>query len=105
MTQALFESNIKSLQLLGRGKVRDIYAVDADKLLIVTSDRLSAFDVILPDPIPRKGEVLTQTALFWFDKLAHILPGQLTGIAPEDVVAASERDQLRGRALDRKSVV
>ncbi|MDO6386342.1 MULTISPECIES: phosphoribosylaminoimidazolesuccinocarboxamide synthase [unclassified Uliginosibacterium] len=99
MSQPLYESSINSLPLLARGKVRDIYAVDEDKLLIVTSDRLSAFDVILPDPIPRKGQVLTQTALFWFDKLAHILPGQLTGIAPEDVVTASERDQVRGRAL------
>ena len=83
MTQALFESTIKSLQLLGRGKVRDIYAIDADKLLIVTSDRLSAFDVVLPDPIPGKGIVLTQLANFWFDKLSHILPNQLTGIDPE----------------------
>jgi phosphoribosylaminoimidazole-succinocarboxamide synthase len=89
MTQALFESTIKSLPLLGRGKVRDIYAVDDDKLLIVTSDRLSAFDVVLPDPIPGKGKVLTQLANFWFDKLsAHILPNQLTGIDPESVVAA-----------------
>jgi phosphoribosylaminoimidazole-succinocarboxamide synthase len=99
MTQALFESTIKSLPLLGRGKVRDIYAVDDDKLLIVTSDRLSAFDVILPDPIPSKGKVLTQMANFWFDKLAHILPNQLTGIDPETVVAADEREQVRGRAL------
>ena len=99
MSHALFESSIKSLPLLGRGKVRDIYAVDADKLLIVTSDRLSAFDVILPDPIPGKGKVLTQLAGFWFDKLAHILPNQLTGIDPESVVAADERDQARGRAL------
>jgi len=99
MTQALFESTIKSLPLLGRGKVRDIYAVDDDKLLIVTSDRLSAFDVILPNPIPSKGKVLTQMANFWFDKLAHILPNQLTGIDPETVVAANEREQVRGRAL------
>ncbi|MFZ4534718.1 phosphoribosylaminoimidazolesuccinocarboxamide synthase [Propionivibrio sp.] len=99
MTQSLFESTIKSLPLLGRGKVRDIYAIDADKLLIVTSDRLSAFDVILPDPIPGKGKVLTQMASFWFDKLSHILPNQLTGIDPETVVAANERDQVRGRAL------
>jgi len=99
MTQALFESTIKSLQLLGRGKVRDIYTIDADKLLIVTSDRLSAFDVILPDPIPSKGKVLTQMASFWFEKLGHILPNQLTGIDPESVVAADEREQVRGRAL------
>ncbi|MBK5913675.1 phosphoribosylaminoimidazolesuccinocarboxamide synthase [Rhodocyclus purpureus] len=99
MSQSLFESRIDSLPLLGRGKVRDIYAVGDDKLLIVTSDRLSAFDVILPDPIPGKGKVLTRLANFWFDRLAHIVPGQLTGIAPEDVVAAGERDQVSGRAL------
>ena len=99
MTPALFESNITSLQLLGRGKVRDIYAVDADTLLIVTSDRLSAFDVVLPDPIPSKGKVLTQMANFWFERLAYILPNQLTGIAPESVVRPDERDQVRGRGL------
>jgi phosphoribosylaminoimidazole-succinocarboxamide synthase len=94
----LFESSIKSLPLLGRGKVRDIYAVDDDKLLIVTSDRLSAFDVILPDPIPGKGAVLTAVANFWFGKLAHVIPNQLTGIDPESVVAADEREQVRDRA-------
>ena len=99
MTQAIFESNIKSLKLLGRGKVRDIYAVGDDQLLIVTSDRLSAFDVILPTPIPSKGKVLTQMANFWFDRLAHILPNQLTGIDPESVVLPSEREQVRGRGL------
>jgi len=99
MAQVLFESTIARLPLLGRGKVRDIYAVGADKLLIVTTDRLSAFDVVLPDPIPGKGEVLTAVANFWFDKLAHILPNQLTGIDPESVVAPGERDQVRGRAL------
>jgi phosphoribosylaminoimidazole-succinocarboxamide synthase len=99
MTPALFESTIKSLPLLGRGKVRDIYAVGEDKLLIVTSDRLSAFDVILPDPIPDKGRVLTALAGFWFERLAHVVPNQLTGIAPEAVVAADERDQVLGRAL------
>ncbi len=95
----LFETSIKSLPLLGRGKVRDIYAIDADTLLIVTSDRLSAFDVILPDPIPDKGRVLVALANFWFDKLGHILPNQLTGIDPETVVAPGEREQVRGRAL------
>ncbi|MCB1910578.1 MAG: phosphoribosylaminoimidazolesuccinocarboxamide synthase [Rhodocyclaceae bacterium] len=99
MTTALFESSIPSLTQIARGKVRDIYAVDADHLLIVTSDRLSAFDVILPDPIPDKGRVLTALALFWFDRLAHIIPNQLTGIDPESVVRANERDQVRGRAL------
>lgn len=95
----LFESSITSLPLLGRGKVRDIYAVDEDKLLIVTTDRLSAFDVILPDPIPGKGEVLTAVSNFWFGKLSHVVPSQLTGIDPETVVAESERLQVRGRAL------
>ncbi|HNQ75116.1 MAG TPA: phosphoribosylaminoimidazolesuccinocarboxamide synthase [Pseudothauera hydrothermalis] len=99
MSTPLFESSIKSLPLLGRGKVRDIYAVDADHLLIVTSDRLSAFDVILPDPIPDKGRVLCALANFWFQRLGHIIPNQLTGIDPEAVVAADERDQVRGRAL------
>ena len=99
MTQALYESSIKSLPLLGRGKVRDIYAVGDDELLIVTSDRLSAFDVILPNPIPAKGKVLTQLANFWFDKLANILPNQFTGIDPESVVAEDEREQVRGRGL------
>ncbi|WP_227817040.1 phosphoribosylaminoimidazolesuccinocarboxamide synthase [Nitrogeniibacter aestuarii] len=99
MTTPLFESTIRSLPLLARGKVRDIYAIDDEKLLIVTSDRLSAFDVILPDPIPRKGQVLTAMANFWFEKLGHVVPNQLTGIAPEDVVPADERDQVTGRAL------
>lgn len=96
---ALFESTISSLPLLARGKVRDIYAIDESKLLILTSDRLSAFDVILPTPIPNKGKVLTQLANFWFDRLAHVVPNQLTGIDPESVVSAAERAQVRGRAL------
>ena len=99
MTQPLFESTIASLPLLARGKVRDIYGIDAEKMLIVTSDRLSAFDVILPDPIPGKGAVLTAVADFWFGKLGHIIPNQLTGIDPESVVAPGERDQVRGRAI------
>ena len=101
-TTPLYESSIKSLPLLGRGKVRDNYAVNGnagDKMLIVTSDRLSAFDVILPDPIPGKGEVLTAVANFWFAKLGHIIPNQLTGIDPESVVAPEERNQVRGRAI------
>ncbi len=99
MTAPLFESSLRSLPLLGRGKVRDIYAVDESKLLIVTSDRLSAFDVVLPNPIPDKGRVLTALANFWFARLAHVVPNQLTGIDPESVVAADEREQVRGRAL------
>jgi phosphoribosylaminoimidazole-succinocarboxamide synthase len=95
----LFESSLKSLPFIHRGKVRDIYAVGDDKLLIVQTDRLSAFDVILPTPIPGKGRVLTELSLFWFDKLRHIVPNHLTGIAPESVVAAGERDQIAGRAM------
>jgi phosphoribosylaminoimidazole-succinocarboxamide synthase len=102
VSQALFESSIRSLPLVSRGKVRDIYAIDAEKLLIVATDRLSAFDVILPDPIPRKGQVLTGMANFWFDRLAHVIPNQLTGIAPESVVAPSEVEQVRGRAVVAK---
>jgi len=99
MTQPLFESSIASLPLLGRGKVRDIYGIDDKTMLIVTSDRLSAFDVILPDPIPGKGAVLTAVANFWFERLGHIIPNQLTGIDPESVVAPDERAQVRDRAL------
>ncbi len=95
----MYESNIKSLPLVARGKVRDIYAVGDDKLLLVTSDRLSAYDVILPTPIPAKGEILVTLANFWFQKLAHVVPNQLTGIDPVTVVTASERDQVEGRAL------
>jgi phosphoribosylaminoimidazole-succinocarboxamide synthase len=96
---ALFESSIKSLARLGKGKVRDIYAVGDDKMLIVTSDRLSAFDVVLPDPIPDKGRVLNEMASFWFERLGHVVPNQLTGIDPETVVKPDEREQVRGRSL------
>ena len=95
----LFESNLSSLKFLHRGKVRDIYAVGDDKLLVIQTDRLSAFDVVLPDPIPGKGQVLTALSNFWFAKLAHIIPHHLTGIAPESVVAPDERDQVAGRAM------
>ena len=94
----LFESSLKSLPLLARGKVRDIYAIGDDKLLIVTTDRLSAYDVILPTPVPEKGRVLTELANFWFERLKAIVPNHLTGIDPATVVAADERDQVRGRA-------
>jgi phosphoribosylaminoimidazole-succinocarboxamide synthase len=96
---ALYESHIKSLPRLGKGKVRDIYAVGADKMLIVTSDRLSAFDVVLSDPIPDKGRVLNEMANFWFERLGHIVPNQLTGIDPESVVAEDEKGQVRGRSI------
>jgi len=96
---ALYESRIESLPRLGKGKVRDIYAVGTDKMLIVTSDRLSAFDVVLPDPIPDKGRVLNEMANFWFGKLGHIVPNQLTGIDPESVVSENEKPQVRGRSV------
>ena len=96
---ALYESTIKSLPRLGKGKVRDIYAVGSDKMLIVTSDRLSAFDVVLSDPIPDKGRVLNEMANFWFSQLGHVVPNQLTGIDPETVVKGEEREQVRGRSV------
>jgi phosphoribosylaminoimidazole-succinocarboxamide synthase len=96
---ALYESKIRSLPRIGRGKVRDIYAVGDDKMLIVTSDRLSAFDVVLSDPIPDKGRVLNEMANFWFERLGHIVPNQLTGIDPESVVGEDERSQVRGRSV------
>jgi phosphoribosylaminoimidazole-succinocarboxamide synthase len=96
---SLFQSDLKSLPFLHRGKVRDIYSVADDKLLIVQSDRLSAFDVVLPTPIPGKGEVLTELSLFWFDKLKHVVPNHLTGIDPLTVVPANERAQIAGRAM------
>ncbi|MBK8322541.1 MAG: phosphoribosylaminoimidazolesuccinocarboxamide synthase [Betaproteobacteria bacterium] len=95
----LYQSSIKSLPLIARGKVRDIYAVGEDKMLLLASDRLSAYDVILPTPIPEKGRVLTQIANFWFAKLGHVVANHLTGIDPETVVAPDERDQVRGRAI------
>ena len=96
----LFESDLNSLPLLHRGKVRDIYAVGVDKLLIVQTDRLSAFDVILPTPVPGKGQVLTTLSQFWFERLAHVIPNHLTGLSPESVVADSrERDEIAGRAF------
>src|SRR5688572_33035400 len=87
LAESLFESNLVSLELVARGKVRDIYNVDAERLLIVATDRLSAFDVVLPDPIPGKGVVLTSISNFWFKKLENVVPNHLTGIAPEDVLA------------------
>src|SRR5512134_523735 len=97
--EALFESSIKSLPFLHRGKVRDLYAVGDDKLLVIQTDRLSAFDVVLPSPVPGKGKVLTALSLFWFGKLAHVIPNHLTGIDPASVVASGERDQVAGRAM------
>jgi phosphoribosylaminoimidazole-succinocarboxamide synthase len=95
----LFESSLKSLEFLHRGKVRDLYAVGEDRLLVIQTDRLSAFDVILPDPIPEKGRVLTDMSFFWFDKLGHVIDNHLTGVAPESVVAPEERGQVAGRSM------
>src|SRR5580698_11407669 len=96
----LFESHLRGLKKIHQGKVRDIYDVDAEHLLIVTTDRLSAFDVVLPDPIPFKGEVLTQISLFWFAKTAHITRNHLSKLRIEDLITDSEeRAQLTGRAM------
>ncbi|NND53387.1 MAG: phosphoribosylaminoimidazolesuccinocarboxamide synthase [Gammaproteobacteria bacterium] len=99
MTETLFETKLSGLEPVSQGKVRDIFAVDDDHLLIVTSDRLSAFDVVLPDPIPGKGEVLTRTANFWFDRTHDIVPNHLTGIAPADIIGAQEAARLGERAI------
>lgn len=97
---ALFESSLSSLKLLARGKVRDIYEIDDSRLLIVASDRLSAFDVILPDPIPGKGKVLTQISNFWFGRLGHIIPNHLVDMPLADVLPdTEERAQVEGRAV------
>jgi phosphoribosylaminoimidazole-succinocarboxamide synthase len=99
MDAALHTSTLSSLPLLARGKVRDNYAVGKDRLLMVASDRLSAFDVILGEPIPGKGALLTQMALFWFGKLGHICPNHLTGEAPESSVTPAELPQVVGRSM------
>lgn len=97
---ALYQSELKSLQLIARGKVRDIYAIDDDTMLIVTTDRLSAFDVILSDPIPNKGRVLTNVSNFWFNKMQHIIPNHLSDIALSQVLPdAEERASVEGRAI------
>jgi phosphoribosylaminoimidazole-succinocarboxamide synthase len=95
----LFESHLRSLPLLARGKVRDNYGVGSDRMLMVASDRLSAFDVVMGEPIPGKGRVLTKMALFWFAKLGHIVPNHLTGADPLSVVSESEREQVHGRSM------
>jgi phosphoribosylaminoimidazole-succinocarboxamide synthase len=97
---AIFESSVPGYPLIGRGKVRDIYSIDDDHLLIVTTDRLSAFDVVMPDPVPGKGEVLTQISLFWFHMMQDIIDNQLTSRTIDEVIADPElREQLRRRAL------
>ncbi len=99
MNHALHTSSLTSLPLLARGKVRDNYAVGTDRILMVASDRLSAFDVIMGEPIPGKGELLTQMALFWFGKLGHLCPNHLTGDLPESVVSSGEVPQVAGRSM------
>lgn len=99
MTSALHTSALTSLPLLARGKVRDNYAVGEDRILMVATDRLSAFDVIMGEPIPGKGELLTQMALFWFGKLGHLCPNHLTGELPERVVDSGEAGQVLGRSM------
>ena len=93
------KTDIKSLPFLHRGKVRDIYAVGDDKMLVVQTDRLSAFDVIMEDPIPGKGRILTAMSNFWFKKFGHLMPNHMTDIDPESLVAPEEREQVRGRAV------
>jgi phosphoribosylaminoimidazole-succinocarboxamide synthase len=95
----MMQSQLRSLPLVYRGKVRDTYAVGPDRLLIVTTDRLSAFDVVMNEPIPGKGAVLNAMTNFWFDRLAHVVPNHLTGIEPESVVAPDEVPQVQGRAV------
>jgi phosphoribosylaminoimidazole-succinocarboxamide synthase len=99
MTSALHTSSLTSLPLLARGKVRDNYAVGTDRILMVATDRISAFDVIMGEPIPGKGELLTQMALFWFGKLAHLCPNHLTGELPDTVVTSAEVQQVAGRSM------
>ncbi len=99
---ALYATSIKSLPLLSKGKVRDVYALGDDKLLMITTDRLSAFDVVMGQPIPEKGIVLNQMANFWFEKLADVIPNHLTGIDPRSVVSVDEVDQVQDRAVVAK---
>jgi phosphoribosylaminoimidazole-succinocarboxamide synthase len=99
MNTTVHTTTIHSLPLLARGKVRDNYAVGSDRILMIASDRLSAFDVIMGEPIPGKGEILTKMALWWFDRLGHLCPHHLTGEAPESVVTPEEAPQVQGRSM------
>lgn len=99
MSTALHTSALTSLPLLARGKVRDNYAVGNDRILMVASDRISAYDVVMGQPIPGKGALLTQMALFWFDRLGHVCPNHLTGDDPLSVVSVADQDQVRGRSM------
>lgn len=100
MPNPVFETNLKHLPLLAQGKVRDIYDIDDKHMLIVTTDRLSAFDVVLPEPIPNKGIVLTQVSNFWFDKLSHIIPNHFSDLSLSDIkISKEEREMLEGRSV------
>lgn len=100
MNQTVFETNLTNLNLLAKGKVRDIYDVDDKHMLIVTTDRLSAFDVVLPDPVPQKGIVLTQVSNFWFNKLSHIIPNHFSKLTLKDLkLSKNERQMLEGRSV------
>ncbi len=99
MPQAVHTSTLHSLPLLARGKVRDNYAVGDDRILMLASDRISAFDVVMGEPIPGKGELLNKMALWWFEQLEGIVPNHLTGDAPESVVAPDEAAQVAGRSM------
>jgi phosphoribosylaminoimidazole-succinocarboxamide synthase len=96
---AVFETNLASLPLLYRGKVRDIYEIDADRLLVVQTDRLSAFDIILPTPVPGKGRMLTAMSAFWFRRLAHVIPNHLLDTTPESVVSDDDLGQVESRSM------
>ncbi len=100
-SHALYESHIPGLKLLGRGKVRDLYEVDDERLLIVTSDRLSAYDVVMQEPVPGKGRILTAMSMFWFDMMADIIPNHLTGVAPSEVIP----DPALASALEDRAIV
>ncbi|HEX5054915.1 MAG TPA: phosphoribosylaminoimidazolesuccinocarboxamide synthase [Gammaproteobacteria bacterium] len=104
MSQGLHTTNLTSLPLLGRGKVRDLYRIDEDRMLIVTTDRLSAFDVVMPQPIPGKGRILAEISNFWFHKLAHIVPNHLLSLPLRDILSADEIALLDGRAIAVKKV-
>src|SRR5690606_28073879 len=99
MTDVLFQSDLKSVELIHRGKVRDVYRIDAERLLVVASDRLSAFDVILPDPIPGKGRILTQISNFWFDRTRDIIPNHLLDTPLSEVLTEDEAALVEGRAV------
>ncbi|HEX7046463.1 MAG TPA: phosphoribosylaminoimidazolesuccinocarboxamide synthase [Gammaproteobacteria bacterium] len=104
MADVLFQSDLESVELIHRGKVRDVYRIDAERLLVVASDRLSAFDVILPDPIPGKGRILTQISNFWFDKTSHIVPNHLLHTPLTDVLTKDEASLVEGRAVVVRSL-